>query len=424
MASTAPPTLSPISNSSLVALPPTGSKALVTGSLPFGVYTSADFISGAVDQVAYVYRKLGGEVLDIELTANQVYTAYEEAVLEYSYLVNIHQSKNALSDLLGQPTGTFDSDGELQAGTLTTALSGTGAELRLPKFAFAYGKRAAMGLSEKAGVGGDNRFYTASFATQDKVQDYNLQSIISASAASGSVPYSNIDRDHRINITKVYYKSPRVMWRFYGYYGGINAVGNMSTYGQYADDSTWQVVPVWQNKLQAMAYEDAMYTRISHYSYELRDNILRVFPAPGPYDFKTMWIEFTVEENPILDKPGMNTGTKGVNNMNTVPFANIPYKNINSIGKQWIRRFALSIAKEMLGLTRSKFATIPIPGENTTLNGPALIQSAKEEQIALRDELKTVLDELTYVELTGKDSTIAANTETLLAKIPLAIYPG
>jgi hypothetical protein len=424
VASTAPPTLSPISNSSLVALPPTGSKSLVTGSLPFGVYTGADFISGAVDQVAYVYRKLGGEVLDIELTANQVYTAYEEAVLEYSYIVNIHQSKNALSDLLGQPTGTFDSDGELQAGTLNTALSGTGAELRLPKFNFAYGKRAAMGLSEKAGVGGDNRFYTASFETTQNQQEYNLQAVVSASAASGSVGFSDIDRNHKINITRVYYKSPRVMWRFYGYYGGINAVGNMSTYGQYADDSTWQVVPVWQNKLQAMAYEDAMYTRISHYSYELRDNWIRIYPAPGPYDFKRMWFEFTVEENPIIDKPGMETGTKGVNNMNTAPFANIPYNNINSIGKQWIRRFALSVSKEMLGLTRSKFATIPIPGENTTLNGPALIQSAKEEQIALRDELKTVLDELTYVQLTAKDSEIAANTETLLSKIPLAIYPG
>ena len=90
------PVLSPSSNSSLVVLPATGTKADVTGSLPFGVYTGADFISGAVDQVAYVYRKLGGEVLDIELTANQVYSAYEESVLEYSYIVNIHQSKNSL----------------------------------------------------------------------------------------------------------------------------------------------------------------------------------------------------------------------------------------------------------------------------------------------------------------------------------------
>jgi hypothetical protein len=52
------------------------------------------------------------------------------------------------------------------------------------------------------------------------------------------------------------------MWRFYGYYGGFSVVGNLRTYGQYADDSTFEIVPTWQNKLQAMAYEDALWTRV------------------------------------------------------------------------------------------------------------------------------------------------------------------
>ena len=418
------PTLSPSSNSSLVVLPQTGSRSDVTGSLPFGVYTGEEFVSGAVDQVSYVYRKLGGDVLDIEITAKQVYTAYEESVLEYSYIVNIHQSKNSLSDMLGNPTGSFDSDGEMKDGSLKTALSGTGAELRYPKFNFSYGRRAAMGLSERAGVGGDSQFYTASLDVIKNQQYYDLQAAVSSSAAAGGVNFSNIDKNRKITITKVWYKSPRVMWRFYGYYGGINAVGNLSTYGQYADDSTWQVVPVWQNKLQAMAYEDALYTRISHYSYDIRDNNLRLFPAPSGVDMEKLWFEFITEEDPLIDKAGRNTGADGINNMNTAPFANIPYNNINSIGKQWIRRFALSVCKEMLGIVRSKFATIPIPGESVTLDGPALLTSAKEEQGALREELKTVLDELTYTKLSERDSTIATNTETLLSKIPLAIYPG
>ena len=97
--------------------------------------------------------------------------------------------------------------------------------------------------------------------------------------------------------------------------------------------------------------------------------------------------------------------------MNTLPFENIPYDNINSIGKQWIRRFALALSKEMLGLIRSKFATIPIPNESVTLNGPALVTEAKEEQNLLRDELKTVLDELTYEKLAEKDSKQRIFTE-------------
>ncbi len=43
---------------------------------------------------------------------SNVYSAYEEAVLEYSYIVNIHQSKNILHSSLGATTGTFDSDGQ------------------------------------------------------------------------------------------------------------------------------------------------------------------------------------------------------------------------------------------------------------------------------------------------------------------------
>ena len=76
----------------------------------------------------------------------------------------------------------------------------------------------------------------------------------------------------------MFYKTPQAMWRFYGYYGGLNTVGNLSYYGQYADDSTFEVIPVWQNKSQAMAFEDSIYTRTSHFSYEIKNNKLRIFP--------------------------------------------------------------------------------------------------------------------------------------------------
>jgi hypothetical protein len=110
--------------------------------------------------------------------------------------------------------------------------------------------------------------------------------------------------------------------------------------------------------------------------------------------------------------------------MNTLPFENIPYDNINSIGKQWIRRFALALSKEMLGLIRSKFATIPIPNESVTLNGPALVSEAKEEQNALRDELKTVLDEMTYPKLAEQDSSMSDSAQNILKNIPPSLYVG
>jgi hypothetical protein len=212
------------------------------------------------------------------------------------------------------------------------------------------------------------------------------------------------------------------MWRFYGYYGGLNVVGNLSTYGQYADDSTFELIPVWQNKLQAMNFEDMIYTRTSQFSYEIRDNNLRIFPIPVTGEIEKMWFTFQVVDDAWTVDETKKDGIDGINNLNTVPFANIPYENINSIGKQWIRRFALALSKETLGQIRGKFGTIPIPGENLTLNANELLSQAKDEQNALRDELKAVLDEMAYAALAERDAGMAGNVNTLKQGAPLPIY--
>ncbi len=422
------PTLTPTSTTSVSRLTATGSLADVDSvdyPLPFGIYTrhedssSNAFISGAVDQVAYVYKKLGGDILDIELTAPQVYAAYEEACLEYSYIVNVHQAKNVLSDVLGNSTGSFDQDGEMKSGE---PLSGSNVELKYTKFSFSYSRRVGDGTAQAVGIGGLETIYSASFDKVNEQQDYDLQKIV-ASSSAGDL-YNGKVGTKKVRIKKVYYKTPHAMWRFYGYYGGINTVGNMASYGQFADDSTFELIPTYQNKLQAKAFEDAIYTRISHFSYEVKNNKLRLFPTPHTMGPEKFWIEFTVADDAWEEDDDRQHGSKGINNMNTLPFANIPYININSIGKQWIRRFALSLCKEMLGLVRSKFATIPIPGESVTLNGSELITQGKQEQDALRDELKTTLDELTYQKLAEKDAAVMESTNNTMKNIPAPIIVG
>ena len=426
------PDLTPSSNSSKVILPITGTPDNVNAAsnpLPFGFYMqgpdAAAFASGAADQVSFVYKKLGGDVLDIELTQYNVYAAYEEAVLEYSYLVNIHQAKNSLNNLLGATTASFDEDGQIVAGD---ALSGSNIEMALPRYTFDYTRRVAEGIASEAGAGGGLTYYTASFVPTASVQDYDLQQIVSSSITNGTLTLNSGDTvgDNKIIIRNVYYKTPRSMWRFFAYYGGLNVIGNLSTYGQYADDSTFEIVPTWQNKLQAIMYEDSIYTRTSHYSYEVINNKLRLFPTPSTVGSPDrFYFRFTVKKDSFEEYPDRKTGTKGVNNMNNLPFQNIPYASINSIGKQWIRRFALALCKEMLGQIRGKMGNaVPLPGGNITLNAPSLLAEAAKEMGDLRTELKTVLDELTYEKLLTKDSNMTKATAETLKQVPVPLFVG
>ena len=433
------PTLSPASQTNAIVLTATGSTdttatgAGSTAHYPFGMYTDTssplydvNFVNGASDQVSYTYKKLGGDVLDIELTVGNVYASYEEAVLEYSYQINIHQAKNVLSDLLGMSTGTFDHDGQMTGGDA----KGSAVNLSFPRFEFGYAQRVAEGLSQEAGMGGNLTMYSASFALTGGKQDYDLQAIISGSSAdlfepaNESVPaYGGLVGSKKVKIHKVYYKTPEAIWRFYGYYGGLNVVGNLNHYGQFADDTTFELIPAWHNKLQALAYEDHLYTRLSHYSYQIHNNKIRIFPQPDGHD-RHMWVDFTISKDAWEEDSNSKNGVDGINNMNTLPFGNIPYKNINAIGKQWIRRYALALSKETLSHIRGKFSTIPIPGESVTLNSAQLASEAMNEQDKLKAEIKEILDQMTYRALMEDDAKLVTAVGTVQEEIPLLIYQG
>ena len=150
------PTLTPTSQTSAIVLPSAGNYHKVAAACPIGAYTgSVEFLSGASAQVAYTYKKLGGDILDIELTEQNVYANYEEAVLEYSYIVNIHQSKNILGSALGNATGSFNHKGESMSGPEKVAL-------RYPKLNFEIAFKIGNKFATEAGIGGDQTIYSAS----------------------------------------------------------------------------------------------------------------------------------------------------------------------------------------------------------------------------------------------------------------------
>jgi hypothetical protein len=303
-------------------------------------------------------------------------------------------------------------------------MGGKNAALVYPKFDYSYQRRIGLLAAHEANLNGDRPIYSASIDLTDGIQDYDLQTIISSSAASGSVPFANIG-DKRVNIKKVYYKSPRSQWRFFGYgFGGL--YGNVAGYGTWSDVTSFEIIPNWQNKLTAQAYEDSWYTRVSHYSYEIKNNKLRVFPLPESWGADKLWVEFSVAVNNFVETSGSadDSGLNGVNSLNNVPYSNLPYNSINSIGKQWIRRFALASTLETLGLNRSKFSNIPIPGESVTLNGSDLITRAREDKEKLIEQLKTIFEELTPQKIVETDKAIADAVNGTLVKVPRLFYVG
>ena len=94
------------------------------------------------------------------------------------------------------------------------------------------------------------------------------------------------------------------------------------------------------------------------------------------------------------------------------------------MGKQWIRKYALALCKEMLGQIRGKFTQIPIPGESVTLNHSELLSQAKDEQQQLKDKLMEMLKETEYQELARMSSEKAESAAKTFAFSPLPIFVG
>jgi len=94
------------------------------------------------------------------------------------------------------------------------------------------------------------------------------------------------------------------------------------------------------------------------------------------------------------------------------------------MGKQWIRNYALAIAKGMLAQVRGKFGAIPLPGDAVTLNAAELATQSQTEKDALKTELKDLLDRLTYEAMVAQDAKMAEDAKTLQTNVPMKIFVG
>jgi hypothetical protein len=158
------------------------------------------------------------------------------------------------------------------------------------------------------------------------------------------------------------------------------------------------------------------------YSFEIINNKMRIFPIPVNNGGK-VWFQYIKLDDRLNSVVGQSPGA--VTNPSNVNFTNPNYSQINSIGRQWIFEYTLSLCKEMLGYIRGKYQnTIPIPGREISLNSSDLITAASTEKTALIERLRAYLDETSRQALLARKQAESDSTMNELGKAPMQIYIG
>ena len=385
-----------------------------TNPTPFGFFDNeADFQTEADNIVTFIKRKLGDDILSVELTKKQIWGTFEEASLEYGSILNQYQAKSQMVQFLGMPTGSL-----------------SGSAQRLPRENLEYLNRAAEPYAMEAGIGGSYDMISGSIQLEKGRQDYDIYTELKNGAGdvifnSGSNTLAG--RKTKLKISEVFHFNPQAAYRFFDTTSAVNYLNNEFSFESFTPETIFYVLPVFEDVLRAGQLDLSNRVRRSNYSYKLMGTRLRVYPTPTQADPSKLWLRVMYHPDPL--NPAYQDDTiHGVSNLSNIPFGNLMYNRVNSIGRQWIRQYTMSLSKELLGLVRSKFGSIPVPGSELTLNGTDLVSQGREDQTNLKTELKEMLETLTYDKLIEVAAARSESIQKQLKFIPMpngkAIFMG
>ena len=247
-------------------------------------------------------------------------------------------------------------------------------------------------------------------------QEYDLNSLFVDGSESGS-----------IEVKRVYYDATPAMQRFFDPYattgyGTINMVSGFG-FGDYSPAVSFTLMPLFEDLLRVQAIEMNDSIRKSAYSFTLVNNKLRIFPDPE--EDRTVYFDYVVtsdRDNPLQTEYSGSADV--VSDFSNVPYNNMEFKYINDVGKQWIKKYGLALCKELLGIIRSKYGSIPIPNSETTLDGDTLRSEAAAEKETLITQLREMLEQTSRKALLEADKDEAEFLQEKLQKVPYPIYIG
>ena len=377
-----------------------GSSSFASGNTPWGFYDAESEFTSSADKFSdWAAKRLGYPIMAIELQSGSFYACFEEAVTEYSAQVNQFNIKDNLLTLQGRATGSSNS---LTHKRVTPTMGRT---VFLSK---QYGS--------EVGVGGDVPYYKGKITINSGSQEYDLDKLFTDPSASEA-----------IEIKRIYYEGTPAMQRFFDPYattgyGTINMIEGFG-FGNLSPAVSFTLMPLFDDLLRVQAIELNDSIRKAAYSFSLRNNKLRIFPDPEEKsNLYFDYVKVDERDNPLITEYSGSADV--ISDYSNVPYDNMQYSYINDVGKQWIRKYGLALAKELLGLIRSKYGTIPIPNADTTLDGETLRSEAATEKEQLITELREMLEGTSRRALLEADKDEAEFLQEKLNKIPYPIYIG
>jgi len=378
----------------------------VIGNTPYGIYDGdTEFQNESLQVSKYVARKLGHPVMQLEFNSGSIWACFEEAVSEYSQQINHYNTKNWMWEHYGSTNR--------QSGSTLGDMGSHESEAPHMGTTFLLSEQ----YGEAANVGGGTTMYTGSITITSSKQVYNLES------------ESNISSSHknkRLEIQRVFNQQPAAISRFYDPFAGsydnielLNAFGM----GNVSPAVSYVLRPMSYDLARANAIETNDLIRKSAYSFEIINNKMRIFPKPKSTDNgnKIYFHYYMKDERQSVTRT--YTDSK-VSDPSNIPYKFITYSEINSAGRQWIRKYTLALAKELLGIIRSKYASMPLPNGEVSLDGDALKAEGREEKLNALEELKEFLESVSLAEGARKEQEVADSQQSVLNKAPLKIYIG
>jgi len=378
-----------------------GSGSAVSSSTPFGLYDSdSEFQTEAPQVASWCAKRLGYPIMDVELQDTQFYACLEEAVSEYGAQVNQFNIRDNLLHLKGQPTSSNFTHKRVKP-TLGESIF----------ISEEYGSEAQ--------VGGTTEYKRTSVSINSGSQTYDLNNVISEASHSGqSIEVKRVHYEARPAVTR--YFDPYASTGF-GTYNMLDGFG----FGSFSPAITFVLQPIYADLLRIQAIEFNDQIRKSAYSFDIKNNQMRIFPIPNQSG--SVWVDYVLtsdRDNPLRTRYSGSSDDTVVSDYSNVNYDFMVYSNINDVGKQWIRKYTLALAKELLGIVRSKYGNIPIPNAEVSMDGDTLRAEATAEKEQLIEQLRENLEQTSRKALMEAQRDEGEFQQETLKKVPYPIYIG